>query len=156
MGILGKIKNKLKSIGKRVIIDFYRFLDNSGVLKIYEKILEEAIDKDNLPKHVAIIMDGNRRAAEIYGKDRYYGHYLGAEKVREVLRWARDLGINVVTLYAFSTENFRRPKEEVDKLMELFEKSFTRLQMMKKFIDMKLELEQLVELIYCQKMFKKQ
>ena len=123
---MGKIKNKLKSIGKRVIIDFYRFLDNSGVLKIYEKILEEAIDKDNLPKHVAIIMDGNRRAAEIYGKDRYYGHYLGAEKVREVLRWARDLGINVVTLYAFSTENFRRPKEEVDKLMELFEKKVLR------------------------------
>ena len=121
---MDNIKSKLKSIGKRLAIDFYRFLDNYRVLKIYEKILEESIDKNKLPKHVAIIMDGNRRAAEIYGRDRYYGHYLGAEKVREVLRWTRDLGIKVVTLYAFSTENFKRPKEEVDKLMELFEKKF--------------------------------
>ncbi len=124
MKVLANLKKKLKSIGKRIIIDFYNFMENSGILKIYEKILEESIDKNNLPKHVAIIMDGNRRAAEVYGKDRYYGHYLGAEKVRDVLRWARNLGIKVVTLYAFSTENFKRPKEEVDKLMELFEKKF--------------------------------
>ncbi len=119
-----KLTKKLKSIGKRVVLDFYKFLEKSKILKIYEKILEESIDKDNLPKHIAIIMDGNRRTAEIYGKDKYYGHYLGAEKVREVLRWARELGIKVVTLYAFSTENFNRPKEEVNKLMELFEKKF--------------------------------
>ena len=58
---MNNTKRKLKSIGKRIAIDFYKFLDNSGVLKIYEKILEESIDKNNLPKHVAIIMDGNRR-----------------------------------------------------------------------------------------------
>ncbi|ACX72588.1 undecaprenyl diphosphate synthase [Methanocaldococcus vulcanius M7] len=106
------------------MLDFYKILDKSRVLKIYENILEESIDKNNLPKHIAIIMDGNRRTAEIYGKDKYYGHYLGAEKVREVLRWSRDLGIKVVTLYAFSTENFKRSEEEVNKLMELFEKKF--------------------------------
>jgi len=120
---LGNI-NTLKSIGKRIMLDFYKILDKSRVLKIYENILEESIDKNNLPKHIAIIMDGNRRTAEIYGKDKYYGHYLGAEKVREVLRWSRDLGIKVVTLYAFSTENFKRSEEEVNKLMELFEKKF--------------------------------
>ncbi len=114
----------MKKYLKRILLDIYEFTEKSGLCKIYEKILEEKIDKNKLPKHVGIIMDGNRRTAEIYGKEKYYGHYLGAKKAKEVLRWARDLGIKVVTLYSFSLENFNRPKEEVNVLMDLLEKEF--------------------------------
>ncbi|ENN96096.1 undecaprenyl diphosphate synthase [Methanocaldococcus villosus KIN24-T80] len=114
----------MKKFLKKIFLKTLNALENYGILKIYEKILEMQIDKNNLPRHVGIIMDGNRRTAEIFGKERYYGHYLGAKKVKEVLKWAKDLGIKIVTLYAFSLENFKRPKEEIEKLMELFENKF--------------------------------
>lgn len=79
----------------------------------------EAIDKTTLPKHVAIIMDGNGRWAKERGQDRIYGHHEGVLSVREVVNVAGEIGIQYLTLYAFSTENWNRPKAEVDALMGL-------------------------------------
>lgn len=75
----------------------------------------------NLPRHVAIIMDGNGRWARERGLSRIKGHQAGAESVREVVRVAGELGINYLTLYAFSVENWNRPKAEVAALMQLLE-----------------------------------
>ena len=73
-----------------------------------------------IPLHVAIIMDGNGRWAQLRGKERYYGHMQGVEPVRAAVRAAIRNGVRYLTLYAFSTENWGRPAEEVDALMELF------------------------------------
>ena len=72
------------------------------------------------PRHVAIIMDGNGRWAQLRGKERYYGHMQGVEPVRAAVRAAIRRGVRYLTLYAFSTENWGRPAEEIDALMELF------------------------------------
>ncbi|SIS37540.1 isoprenyl transferase [Salimicrobium flavidum] len=77
------------------------------------------IDKENIPKHIAIIMDGNGRWAKEKGLPRIAGHKEGMDVVKKVVRHASDLGIHVLTLYAFSTENWKRPKKEVDFLMKL-------------------------------------
>jgi len=79
----------------------------------------QEIDHANIPKHVAVIMDGNGRWAKQQGHERLYGHNYGVESVREVLKGAKELKIKYLTLYAFSTENWSRPKEEVDGLMDL-------------------------------------
>lgn len=76
--------------------------------------------KRTLPKHIAIIMDGNGRWAKLRGKERYEGHIQGVESVRRVVRAAADAGVEYLTLYAFSTENWGRPAEEVNALMSLF------------------------------------
>ncbi|MEP7317418.1 MAG: isoprenyl transferase [Panacibacter sp.] len=81
--------------------------------------LVEKIDKSRLPKHVAIIMDGNGRWAKEKGQDRLYGHFHGVESVRNIVEGAGELGIEYLTLYAFSTENWDRPEYEVTGLMEL-------------------------------------
>ncbi len=80
---------------------------------------KEQIDFNRLPAHVAIIMDGNGRWAKEKGQDRIYGHLHGIVPVRECTEAATEIGIKYLTLYAFSTENWGRPKEEVDALMEL-------------------------------------
>jgi undecaprenyl diphosphate synthase len=77
------------------------------------------IDKTKLPKHVAIIMDGNGRWAKQKGKNRVFGHRQGARSVKEIVRTAGEIGIEYLTLYAFSTENWSRPKLEVEALMSL-------------------------------------
>lgn len=77
------------------------------------------IDLNNTPKHIAIIMDGNGRWAKKQGQMRLHGHNIGVESVREVLKAAKELKVKYLTLYAFSTENWNRPKEEVDGLMDL-------------------------------------
>ena len=77
------------------------------------------LDKNNIPEHVAVIMDGNGRWAEKHGKARIFGHESGVESVRSVVEGAGEIGIKHLTLYAFSTENWDRPKVEVDALMEL-------------------------------------
>jgi undecaprenyl diphosphate synthase len=77
------------------------------------------IDKTKLPSHVAIIMDGNGRWAKQKGEHRVFGHQNGVTSVKEVTEAAAELGIPYLTLYAFSTENWNRPKAEVDALMEL-------------------------------------
>ncbi|XP_045621329.1 dehydrodolichyl diphosphate synthase complex subunit DHDDS [Procambarus clarkii] len=80
-----------------------------------------------VPNHLAVIMDGNRRFARKEHKDTLAGHTQGFHKLAEVLCWCRDLGINEVTAYAFSIENFKRSKQEVDGLMELAAEKFAKL-----------------------------
>ncbi len=79
----------------------------------------DLIDKQKLPKHVAIIMDGNGRWAKERGKDRLFGHQHGVLSVRDVVEGSAEIGIQYLTLYAFSTENWNRPVSEVNGLMEL-------------------------------------
>ncbi len=81
--------------------------------------LKASIDLHRLPKHIAIIMDGNGRWAQEKGQDRLYGHFHGVESVRDIVEGSAELGIEYLTLYAFSTENWDRPEYEVTGLMEL-------------------------------------
>lgn len=85
--------------------------------------LKEQIDDNRLPLHIAVIMDGNGRWAKMRGKPRIYGHEHGVKSVREISEAAAELGVKYLTLYAFSTENWKRPKLEVDALMGLLLKS---------------------------------
>ncbi len=80
---------------------------------------KEQIDRERLPKHIAIIMDGNGRWAKERGLNRIFGHQTGVDSVRVCTEAAAEIGIKYLTLYAFSTENWARSKEEVDALMEL-------------------------------------
>ncbi len=81
--------------------------------------LKDQIDIHRLPRHIAIIMDGNGRWAQEKGQDRLYGHFHGVESVRNIVEGCAELGIEYLTLYAFSTENWDRPANEVTGLMEL-------------------------------------
>lgn len=81
--------------------------------------IKDQLDLDNLPKHIAIIMDGNGRWAKQQGKPRVFGHKNGVKAVREVTECCAELGVEYLTLYAFSTENWNRPAFEVTALMEL-------------------------------------
>ena len=81
--------------------------------------LKQSVDKNNIPQHVAIIMDGNGRWAKQQGEDRIFGHHEGVNSVREIVEACGEIGVKYLTLYAFSTENWNRPKDEVDALMEL-------------------------------------
>lgn len=81
--------------------------------------LKQLIDTDRLPQHIAIIMDGNGRWAKQHGQPRVFGHHNGVKSVRETTEAAAEIGIKYLTLYAFSTENWGRPKYEVDALMTL-------------------------------------
>jgi len=80
---------------------------------------KELIDISRLPKHVAVIMDGNGRWAKGQGKVRVFGHEQGVLSVKDIVEGCVDIGIEYLTLYAFSTENWNRPKEEVDALMQI-------------------------------------
>lgn len=90
----------------------------------YDAQLEKEVRAGEIPKHIAIIMDGNRRyAEEVLGTVPMEGHRLGRKKLEEVLHWCLDLDIKVLTVYAFSMENFNRAEDEVSYLMDLLEKS---------------------------------
>lgn len=80
---------------------------------------KEQIDYSRLPKHIAVIMDGNGRWAKGQGKVRVFGHEQGVLSVKDIVEGCVDIGIEYLTLYAFSTENWNRPKEEVDALMQI-------------------------------------
>ena len=84
------------------------------------------IEKEKLPKHVGIIMDGNGRWAEQRGKKRAYGHKQGSANVDVIVSHAFEIGVKSLTLYAFSSENWQRPKAEVDELMKLLKIYFTK------------------------------
>lgn len=84
------------------------------------------INSSNLPNHIAIIMDGNGRWAEMKGKPRVFGHKNGVTSVKEVIEGCREIGVNYLTLYAFSTENWNRPKLEVKTLMALLVSSLRK------------------------------
>src|SRR3954467_10952054 len=102
---------------KRLLIFFRTFAS----LKMYIPMdsLKAGIDLQQLPRHIAIIMDGNGRWAKEKGQDRLFGHYHGVESVRDIVEGCAELGIEYLTLYAFSTENWERPAYEVTGLMEL-------------------------------------
>ncbi|KZX10379.1 polyprenyl diphosphate synthase [Methanobrevibacter filiformis] len=96
--------------------------------QLYEWYISRKLNQKNMPKHIAIIMDGNRRYSKIQGNINVVkGHEIGVDALERVLDWSIDLGIEIVTAYAFSTENFNRPDEEVEGLMNLFTKNFKRL-----------------------------
>ena len=80
------------------------------------------VDLDHLPRHIAIIMDGNGRWAKKRGLPRTAGHKVGAEVFRTIATYCKDLGIDYLTVYAFSTENWKRPKDEVDTIMRLLKR----------------------------------
>ena len=83
------------------------------------------IDLNNIPQHIAIIMDGNGRWAKAQGKIRTYGHQAGAETLKKIVRAADKIGIKVISAYAFSTENWKRPVTEVNFIMELLSRYLT-------------------------------
>lgn len=84
------------------------------------------MDTNNTPQHIAIIMDGNGRWAKLHRLPKIMGHRKGAESIREILKACRELGVKYLTLYTFSTENWKRPQKEVGGLMKLFEEQLTR------------------------------
>ncbi|XP_010134488.1 PREDICTED: dehydrodolichyl diphosphate synthase isoform X3 [Buceros rhinoceros silvestris] len=98
-----------------------------GELTFIERFFANILKAGPMPKHVAFIMDGNRRYAQKCHVERQEGHSQGFEKLAETLRWCLNLGIREVTVYAFSIENFKRSKEEVDGLMDLARQKFSRL-----------------------------
>lgn len=94
-------------------------LDVFKTSKLKKKKLEKVIDRNNIPKHIAIIMDGNGRWAKQRKLPRTMGHKAGVETIRRVIKESHILGIKYLTLYAFSTENWKRPDDEVSALMKL-------------------------------------
>lgn len=93
----------------------------------YKKKLWRQIKTQKMPNHIGIILDGNRRYARERDMPPWYGHKVGAQKIEQVLAYCFELGIRVVTLYAFSTENFNRSSEEVEKIMEIAKVKFKEL-----------------------------
>jgi len=93
-----------------------------GVYKVYEYWLWRQVKDGKMPSHVALILDGNRRWARRHGLPPWYGHERGAQKLEELLQWCLELGIKTVTIFVFSTENFRRDPKEVEELFKIFER----------------------------------
>ncbi|MGN1322378.1 MAG: polyprenyl diphosphate synthase [Methanosphaera sp.] len=109
---------------------------------IYEWYISHNLDKSKMPKHVAIIMDGNRRYSKIQGNMPVIeGHKRGVDTLENVLEWCIDLDIKIVTVYAFSTENFNRSDKEVSDLMDLFVQSFLSISSNKKIHKNKVRLK---------------
>ncbi|MCL5681025.1 MAG: polyprenyl diphosphate synthase [Candidatus Thermoplasmatota archaeon] len=97
----------------------------TGVKERYEQNLLQSIKKEPLPRHIAVIMDGNRRFARQLRLTSNEGHAMGKKKLEEFLDWCFDIGIKIVTVYAFSTENFSRDADEIEYLMNLYAESLT-------------------------------
>ena len=93
----------------------------------YGRRLERSLDVAALPRHVGIILDGNRRWAKAFGASSAHGHRAGADKVLEVLQWCHDEGIEVVTLYLLSTDNLNRPQDELAPLIDIVEDAVARV-----------------------------
>ncbi len=93
--------------------------------RCYERVLQRQVT--HIPRHVAIIQDGNRRFARLYGLDTASGHRAGASTTENMLEWVQELGIRHITLYSFSTENFTRPHKEVRDLFALFKDMLVRI-----------------------------
>lgn len=110
---------------RKMAADITRLISEAAY-QAYEKKLLSQVRKGKIPQHLAIIMDGNRRYAYVLGLGKTEGHEKGKEKLEEVLEWCLEVGIRILTVYAFSTENLNRPKDEVDKLMKLFAENFRR------------------------------
>jgi len=103
------------------------FLSVIGAYKIYERWLWHQLKNGVKPEHIAIILDGNRRWASEKTLNPWFGHEKGAEKVEQLLDWCLRLDVKSITVYAFSTENFRRQKYEVEKIMRIAEAEFRKI-----------------------------
>lgn len=93
----------------------------------YERLLTQEVKNSRIPRHIAIIMDGNRRYAKRFGQISSFGHKKGAGVTERVMEWACELGIEHLTIYAFSTENFSRSDDEKDKLFDLIRVKFDEI-----------------------------
>jgi undecaprenyl diphosphate synthase len=108
---------------------FFRFWRDKKRDRINDTIADnliKEIDPAKLPRHIAIIMDGNGRWALRHGMPRSYGHRAGVESLKDIVRICSDLKVKILTVYAFSTENWKRPPEEVSILMDLLVEYFER------------------------------
>ena len=97
------------------------------IYKLYERKLSSEIRSKPIPKHIGIILDGNRRASKMLGVDYKTGYELGAEKLEDVLDWCWELDVKVITCWVFSTENFSRPDDQVKSIMKLAIENLRRL-----------------------------
>ena len=104
-----------------------RLLRVAGVYTAYERWLTHQVKGQPTPEHIGIILDGNRRWASERDLTAYHGHFLGAKVGEEVLNWCLDYGIKTLTLFAFSTENFARPSEEVNAVLKILEEEARKL-----------------------------
>jgi tritrans,polycis-undecaprenyl-diphosphate synthase [geranylgeranyl-diphosphate specific] len=102
-------------------------LETLGVYTIYNRWLFETINREEKPAHIGVIMDGNRRWAKERDMNPWDGHWEGADKVEEFLNWCLELDVKTITLYSFSTENFKRDTEEVKELFKLFKSMLERV-----------------------------
>jgi undecaprenyl diphosphate synthase len=93
---------------------------------IFGRIKKKVIDIKNMPEHVAFIMDGNGRWAKKRGMDRTFGHKVGFEKIEKIVRHASRMGVKIVSFYAFSTENWKRPQDEVDAIFKILTDNIDR------------------------------
>lgn len=98
-----------------------------GIYRLYESILSRSIKKGEIPKHVAIILDGNRRWANKELTDRRYGHMIGADTAENLIEWCHEIGIKTITLYVLSTENLERSIEEITEIYTLLHERLERL-----------------------------
>jgi tritrans,polycis-undecaprenyl-diphosphate synthase [geranylgeranyl-diphosphate specific] len=105
----------------------HKFLSVIGVYKAYQKWLWMQVKNGVKPEHIAIILDGNRRWANSQELNPWLGHKKGAETVEQLLDWSHMLGVKYVTLYMFSTENFRRSSNEVEQIMQIADEKFRKL-----------------------------
>jgi len=103
------------------------FLSAIGAYKLYEKWLWHQVKDGGRPEHIAIILDGNRRWASEKALAPWFGHEKGAEKVEQLIDWCLKLNVKSITLYAFSTENFCREKNEVEEIMRIAEEEFQKI-----------------------------
>jgi tritrans,polycis-undecaprenyl-diphosphate synthase [geranylgeranyl-diphosphate specific] len=104
-----------------------KLLSTIGVYKIYERWLWYQVKNGEKLEHIAIILDGNRRWASEKDLNPWLGHKKGAEKVEQLLEWCDKLNVKFVTLYTFSTENFRRSPQEIEEIMRIAEEKFHKL-----------------------------
>ncbi len=102
-------------------------LEATGVYKIYEKWLLDQVKSEEMPQHIGVILDGNRRWALGQSLPKWEGHLWGGKKAEAFLEWCLELGIQTVTAYAFSTENFQRSRKEVERIFEVMQQEAQRL-----------------------------
>jgi tritrans,polycis-undecaprenyl-diphosphate synthase [geranylgeranyl-diphosphate specific] len=135
-----EIAKRADRVGERILLApstnrvFQMLYENRLTHYVYDRLqrartrqLLERTKEGPVPKHVGIIMDGNRRFAQRLGMDPNAGHVLGRKKLEDVMKWCLELGIKYLTVYAFSTENFKRAPEEVELLMRLFELNYREM-----------------------------
>jgi tritrans,polycis-undecaprenyl-diphosphate synthase [geranylgeranyl-diphosphate specific] len=102
-------------------------LSDVGVYRVYEKWLWRQVKTGAKPRHIAIILDGNRRWASSNDLNPWLGHQKGAEKVEQLIVWCINLKVKSITLYVFSTENFQRSQHEVEEIMRIAERKFRKI-----------------------------